>query len=121
MLTPQIKYKEISSDAELKATSSYLGISSIIASIASGGLFVLCVWGAKAVAGSNSAGDTLTWVYVAMLVVCAVFLLAEYVFGGVMSAVYQIKCNRRPISWIALFVLVATTAAITVGTVFILS
>ncbi|MDE7106764.1 MAG: hypothetical protein K2O39_00390 [Clostridiales bacterium] len=124
LLKSGTKYKEISADPARKATTAYFGISAIIASIVTGGFILLCVWGAIAlISGMNDAGigALLLWALVAILIICALFLLAEYIFGGLISVVYQLRCNRRPISWIALVVFVLTTGAMIAGLILIVN
>ena len=123
LLKSSTKYKEISDDPARKATTSYFGISAIIASIVTSGIILLCVWGVIALMnGMDDAGigALLMWVFVAILIICAIFMLAEYIFGGLISVVYQFRCNRRPISWIALVVFVLTVAAMAVGLIMII-
>ena len=116
------KYNRICQEPERKATTMYFGIYAIITSIYTAGLFVLSVWGVIALMdGMDSAGISviLMWVFVALLVIVALFLFAEYIFGGLMGVIYQFRCNRRPIAWIALAVFILTAAAMLVGLIFI--
>ncbi|MDE5593605.1 MAG: hypothetical protein K2I75_06710 [Clostridiales bacterium] len=122
LLKSSSKYKEISADPARKATTSYFGISAIIASILTSGFILLCAWGVIALMnGMDDAGlgTLLIWVLVGIIIICAIFMLAEYIFGGLLGVTYQFRCNRRPISWIALIVFVLTTAAMIVGLIFI--
>ena len=124
LLKSSSKYKEISADPARKATTSYFGISAIIASIVTSGFILLCVWGVIALIGGMDdagLGSLLMWALVAILIICALFLLAEYILGGAMCVVYQFRCNRRPISWIALVVFVATAAAMIAGLILIVN
>lgn len=123
LLKSSSKYKEISADPARKATTSYFGISAIIASIVTGGFILLCVWGVIAlINGMDDAGlgSLLMWVLVGIIIICAIFMLAEYIFGGLLGVMYQFRCNRRPISWIALVVFLLTAAAMVVGLIFII-
>lgn len=120
---PRKKFQDICAHPEEKANTAYFGISAIIASVISCGLILLCVWGitALAVGGSGaSINDTLKWALVVLLAICALFLFAEYIFGGLISVVYQFRCNLCPISWIALVVFLLTAAAMAVGLIFII-
>lgn len=124
LLKSSTKYKEISADPARKATTSYFGISAIIASIVTGGFILLCVWGVIAlINGMDDAGigALLIWVLVGIIIICAIFMLAEYIFGGLLGVMYQFRCNRRPISWIALVVFLLTAAAMIVGLIFIVN
>lgn len=124
LLKSSTKYKEISADPARKATTSYFGISAIIASIVTGGFILLCVWGVIAlINGMDDAGigALLMWVLVGIIIICAIFMLAEYIFGGLLGVMYQFRCNRRPISWIALVVFLLTAAAMIVGLIFIVN
>lgn len=117
-----IKYKRISDNPEYKATTGYFGIYAIVTSILVGGLFVLSLWGVIAlINGMDNAGIStiLLWVFIAMLVIVALFLFAEYILGGLMGVIYQFRCNRRPIAWVALAVFIITAAAMAVGIIFI--
>lgn len=123
LLKSSTKYKEISADPARKATTSYFGISAIIASIVTGGFILLCVWGVIALIGGMDdagLGSLLMWVLVGIIIICAIFMLAEYIFGGLLGVMYQFRCNRRPISWIALVVFLLTAAAMVVGLIFII-
>ena len=124
LLKSSSKYKEISADPARKATTSYFGISAIIASILTSGFILLCVWGVIALIGGMDdagLGSLLMWALVAILIICALFLLAEYIFGGLISVMYQFRCNRRPISWIALVVFVLTAGAMIAGLILIVN
>lgn len=119
---PRTKFNDICARPEEKANTTYFGISAIIASVISCGLILLCVWGITSLTtGGTNINDMLRWTLVVLLAICALFLLAEYIFGGGMCAVYQIRCNRRPISWIALVVFVATAAAMIAGLILIVN
>lgn len=122
LLKSSTKYKEISADPAHKATTSYFGISAIIASILTAGFILLCVWGVIAlINGMDDAGigALLLWALVGIIIICAIFMFAEYIFGGLLGVMYQFRCNRRPISWIALIVFLLTAAAMIVGLIFI--
>lgn len=116
------RYKNICEDKEQKANTTYFGTYSIVTSIVFGGLFLLSVWGIIALMGGMDdagLGILLMWVFVAILLLLALFLFAEYIFGGLMGVVYQFRCNRRPIAWIALAVFILTAATMIVGLLFI--
>ena len=122
LLNLSVKYRRICQEPERKATTSYFGIYSIVMSIFSGGLFLLSVWGIIALMnGMDSAGigEILMWVFVVFLVIVALFLFAEYIFGGLLGVIYQFRCNRRPIAWIALAVFIITGAAMVLGLIYI--
>ncbi len=124
LLNLGVKYRQINEDPERKANTAYFGIYSIVTAIVTGGLFVLCVWGVLALMnGIDDAGlsEILMWVFVALLVILTLFLLAQYIFGGLLGVVYQFRCNHRPIAWIALVVFILTTAAMIVGVIFVLN
>ena len=117
-----VKYNQINKDPERKANTAYFGIYSIVTAIFAGGLFVLCVWGVIALMNNiDNAGlsTILMWVFVALLVILTLFLFAQYILGGLMGVVYQFRCNRRPIAWIALAVFIVTTAAMIIGVIFV--
>ncbi|MDE6293390.1 MAG: hypothetical protein K2L88_02065 [Clostridiales bacterium] len=124
LMNLQIRYKNISKDKELKENTSYFGAYSIIISILFGGLFLLSVWGLIALLGamdSAGIGVLLMVVFIIMLGIVALFIVAEYIFGGLLGVIYQFRCNRRPIAWIALVVFVITSAAMIVGLIFIVN
>lgn len=117
---PRTKFQDICAHPEEKAKTAYFGISAIIASVISCGLILLCVWGMTSfAAGDTNINDTLRWVLIVLITICTLCLFAEYIFGGMMCAVYQIRCNRRSISFLALAVLVLTAGAMIVGIIFI--
>lgn len=123
LLNLSVKYNRICQEPERKNTTAYFAVYSIVVSIVSGGLFLLSVWGVIALMGamdSAELGALLMWVFVAMLIIVALFLFAEYILGGLMGVVYQFRCNRRPIAWIALGVYIITAAAMVVGLIFII-
>lgn len=124
LMNLQIRYKNISDDRELKENTTYFGIYSIIISVLFGGLFLLSVWGIIALLDSMDSagiGVLLMVVFIIMLGIVALFIVAEYIFGGLLGVIYQFRCNRRPIAWIALVVFVITSAAMIVGLIFIVN
>lgn len=124
LMTLSMRYRRICENPEEKAKTAYFGIYSIIISVAVGGLFLLSVWGVIALIGAmDTAGLSaiLMWVFVAMLVIVVIFLFAEYLFGGLMGVVYQFRCNRQPITWIALAVFVVTSCAMIAGLILIIN
>lgn len=119
----QIKYKNICQDKELKQRTSYFGVYSIVISILFGGLFLLSVWGLIALFGamdSAGIGVLLMVVFIIMLGIVALFIVAEYIFGGLLGVIYQFRCNRRPIAWIALAVFIVTSGAMIAGLLLII-
>ncbi|MDE7165199.1 MAG: hypothetical protein K2O04_07265 [Clostridiales bacterium] len=122
LMNLQVRYRNISSDKERKANTWYFGAYSIVMSILFGGLFLLSVWGIIALIDamdSAGIGVILVVVFLIMLALVALFIVAEYIFGGLLGVIYQFRCNRRPIAWIALVVFILTTAAMIAGLVFI--
>ena len=123
LMTLQIRYKNISANPEQKATTGYFGAYSIVISILFGGLFLLSVWGLIALVGamdSAGIGVILMIVFIIMLAIVALFIVAEYIFGGLLGVIYQFRCNRRPIAWIALAVFIITTGAMIAGLLLII-
>lgn len=122
LMTMRVKYNKICDDPERKAQTSYFGAYSIITSILCTGLFLLCFWGILACADALDGGGLavlVIYAFIAVLILMALILLAELIFGGLMGFIYQRKCNKRPIGWIALAVLIVCVAGMVVGLLFI--
>lgn len=123
LLTLSRRYDSISKDSERKARTVYFGVYSIITTLAVGGLFLLGIWGLTALIDASGAGDLsviLIWVLIAIVAIMELVLLAEYIFGGALGVFYQLRCNRRPIGWIALAIYLAATIGMIIGIIFII-
>ena len=125
LMTNSVRYNRISADPERKQKTVFFGVYSIIMSIAMGALFVLCVWGTLACVdaldgNSLGLGELAVGAFIVVLVICAVILLAEYISGGLVGVIYQFRCNKRPIRWVALAVFVATAVGMIVGVILVL-
>lgn len=124
LLTLSMRYKRICENPEEKAKTAYFGIYAIVTSAVAGGLFLLSVWGVIALMGAMETaglGVILMWVFVAMLILVTIFLFAEYIFGGLLGVIYQFRCNRQPITWVALGIFIGTTCAMIAGFILILT
>lgn len=118
LLTLSTKYSRIKADPEYKARTSYFGVYAIIMSITMAGLFVLCLWGVFAMIDcmdEAGIGIIMMVIFIIMLIIVALYIALEYIFGGLMGVIYQFLCNRRPISWIALVVFIVTAVGMAVG------
>ena len=118
------KYAAIAKDEKKKAETVYFGVYAIISSIIVGGFFLLGIWGFAMLLGALGE-QSLTVLLVAVLLVIVgiaeLLLFAEFIFGGLFGVYYQFKCNRSPISWIALAVYIVTVVGMAIGTFFIIS
>lgn len=124
LLTLSMRYKRICENPEEKAKTVYFGVYAIVTSVVAGGLFLLSVWGVIALMGamdSAGIGIILMWVFVAMLIIVTIFLFAEYIFGGLLGVIYQFRCNRQPITWVALGIFIGTTCAMLTGFILIIN
>ncbi len=122
LMTNRVNYNRISADPERKQKTMLFGVYSIIMSVAMAALFILCVWGTLACVDALDGNDLglsklAVGAFIIVLVICAVILLAEYVCGGLIGVVYQFRCNKRPIRWVALAVFVATAVGMIVGVI----
>lgn len=118
LLNLSVKYNRICADGDRKSKTIYFGVYSIITSVFCAGLFLLCVWGVLAMMNamdSAGIGQILMWVFVVIVAGCAIFLFLEYIFGGLMGVIYQFRCNRHPIGYIALALYVLITVAMGAG------
>ncbi|MCH5155338.1 MAG: hypothetical protein J1F69_01915 [Clostridiales bacterium] len=116
------KYNEICADPERKKTTGYFGIYSVCITIFLGGVLVLSLFGVIQLVNNMenaSISQLLMWVFVAMLIIVMLYSFAQYVLGGLMGVVYQFRCNRRPIAFVALGVFILATAGMIVGMVFV--
>lgn len=116
------KYKNICNEPDLKANTVYFGKYSMVASVVSGAIFLLCVWGTAALIAAvhtASVGEMLMWVFVAMQIILTVVVFAEFIMSGLMGVVYQFRCNTNKIRYAALAVFAAMTAIMIAGTVLI--
>lgn len=123
LLTLSRKYTQISSEPERKANTVFFGVYSIVMSILMAGLFVLCAWGIYALADaldSSGLGVLLMWVFIAILFLCALTILAEHIFGGFMGIIYQFRCNRKPIGYVAIVVFILATVGMILGVIYAL-
>ncbi len=120
LLTLSRRYTEISSEPERKANTVYFGVYSMVISVFMSGLLVLCSWGIYSIMNamdSSELGELLLWVFIAILFLCALLLLAEHIFGGLMGIVYQFRCNRKSIGYIALAVFILATVGMIIGVI----
>lgn len=116
------KYNKICADPERKANTSYFGVYSIFITIFVGGVFVLSMWGVMALMNAMDdagLGQLLFWVFVVMLIIVMLYCAAQLFVGGLMGVVYQFRCNRRPISWIALAVFILGIAGTIAGVILV--
>ncbi len=124
LMTNRVKYNKICAEPERKEKTVFFGVYSIIMSIAMAALVILCVWGTIACVDALDGNDLglselAVGAFILMLAICAAILLAEYIFGGLIGVVYQFRCNKRPIRWIALAVFIATAAGMIAGIILI--
>lgn len=123
LLTLSSKYSRIKADPEYKARTTYFGVYAIAMSISMAGLFVLCLWGIIALVNNienAGIGIIMMWIFIVMLIIVALYIVLEFIFGGLMGVIYQFLCNRRPITWIALVVFIATAMGMVVGSGFVI-
>ena len=117
-----VKYNRISQDAERKQKTVYFGVYSIVVSILVGALFVLLMWGLLACLNALDGGGLsviLLYVFIAIIAVTELVLFAQYVCGGLLGVIFQLRCNRKAIGWIALAVFVIATVGMAVGIVYL--
>ena len=122
-LNLNIRYNRISQDAERKQKTVYFGVYSIIVSLLVGALFVLLMWGLLACVNALDGGGLgviLLYVLIAVIAIAELALFAQYLCGGLLGVIFQLRCNRRAIGWIALVVFLAATAGMIVGIIYIM-
>lgn len=117
------QYNIICKDPERKSRTVYFAVYSIIATVIVCGLFALSLWGLLAClnAMGGEIGDLLLIVFIVMLAVMCLVLTVELIVGGLMGIIYQFRCNKRPIGYVALAVYILSVAALIVGIIFIIN
>ncbi|MBD5132816.1 MAG: hypothetical protein HDT28_09585 [Clostridiales bacterium] len=113
------RYRKICDEPGRKETTMWFGVYSIIMSIFTTGMFVLCAWAIMAILDLGDLGIIVFIVFIIGFVVALVVLLVEYICSALMGIFYQFRCNRRPIGFIALAVFILTTAAMIIGILFV--
>ena len=89
--------------------SAWMGIQSMLYSIFGNAVIVGCAWLAALLIVQQSS-----WLRIAALVLVAVvafMALVRGVVAAIICLVYQFILNRRPMTWIALAVLILSTVA----------
>ena len=117
------KYNRLSQDPERKAKTVYFGVYSIVMCVFTCAFAVLILWGIISCTNSldsSGLGEIVLYVFIAILALCELVLFLQLIFGGLLGIIYQFRCNRRPISWIALAVFIIVIAGMAVGIFFIL-
>ena len=117
------KYNAICRDENAKAKTVYFGAYSIAMTVLVGGLFTLGMWGISLLLGALDEQSLGVFVIIPLIVILAVIeivLFAQYIFGGLLGVVYQLKCNRRAIGFVALvlFILVCIGMAVAIFYIF---
>lgn len=124
LMNLQIKYRQISQDENKKANTRYFGLYSIAMTVVTCAFSVLIAWGVAASIGaidSSGIGAIAIYAIVAVLVLCELVLIAELALGGLLGVIYQLRCNRRPIGWIALAIYILVVGGMIAGVLLLLA
>lgn len=122
-LNLSIKYDKIAKDEERKATTKYFGVYAISTTVIAGAIFVLVLWGIIACINaidSSGLSAIVLYIIIGILGLIELTLFGEIILGGLMGIVYQFRCNRQPIGYIALIVFVITVISMGVGIILII-
>lgn len=122
MLYVSNKYSKIEREPGRKERTVFFGVYSILMSVLTAGLFVLCAWGIFAMVESineNGLAVFIWFLFIIGLAVGMLVLLIENIMGGLIAIIYQFRCNRRPIGYIAIVVYIIATAGMIVGTIYV--
>lgn len=116
-----VKYKRINSEPERKSKTVYFGVYSIITTVAVGALFILLMWGIFALSDSTGGAlsDMVVYALIVLMAICELVLFINLISGGLFGVIYQLRCNRRPIGWIALAVFIIALVGMVVGIILI--
>ena len=112
------KARRIKQDPEARAKSAQLGVSSIIFSVATAVCFII---GALILKVVIDTGSIIILILVGLFGVAFIIGALFSLLHAVISFALQCSINRRPITWIALAVLIIAIAGTAIGTVLILS
>ena len=94
-------YNRIANDPEKREKSTYFGVRSIISSLVGAIIIILCAFGISALMNNE---NVLTIVFIVLLAVAMISVLFECTLRGLVTMIYQLRLNKRPIGWIALAV-----------------
>ena len=101
-------YNRIVNDPDKREKSVYFGARSIISSLVGAIIIILCAFGISALMNNENA---LTVVFMVLLAVAMISVLFECTLRGLVTMIYQLRVNKRPIGWIALTVFVVSFVA----------
>ena len=117
-------YTLICQDEQRKAKTVYFGVRSIITTILAGAFFTLGIWGFILLFNAMDSQSLSILAIVPLIIILAIVelvLFAQYVLGGLIGVIYQLRCNRRAIGWVALGLFIVVTVGMAIGIVFIIS
>ena len=101
-------YNRIVNDPDKREKSVYFGVRSIISSLVGAIIIILCAFGISALINNENA---LTVVFMVLLAVAMISVLFECTLRGLVTMIYQLRVNKRPIGWIALAVFIVSFVA----------
>ncbi len=107
----RFRYDTIAKDPERKEKSIYFGVRSIISSIFSAIVIALSVWGIFACSNAMNADSLnaiVAWVFIVLLAVITFTALCNGFVSALISTVYQLRLNKKPIGWVALAILIVS-------------
>lgn len=105
----KVRYETIAKDPERKEKSVYFGVRSIISSIFSAIVIALSIWGIFAcfnALNTDSFNMILAWIFIVLLAVIALTALFNGFVAALISTMYQLRLNKKPIGWVALAILI---------------
>ena len=113
-----IKYDRLKRDEEKRMNSNRLGVYSLISTVCGVIFSVLMIWAISMLldkTGSMKDGGTLETLLiiigVALLIIVLIELIFQLVINGLFCAVLQLRLNKKPIGFVALFLWLALCLA----------
>ncbi len=116
-----VRYDRIVSDPNRREKSVWFGVQSLVASLFGAAVIILCAFGISALMKED---NIVTLVFIILLVVIMLVAILECTVRGLISMIYQLRVNKKPVGWIALaiwivaLVLEIVISALMIGKVF---
>ncbi len=116
-----VRYDRIVSDPNRREKSVWFGVQSLVASLFGAAVIILCAFGISALMKED---NIVTLVFIILLVVIMLVAILECRVRGLISMMYQLRVNKKPVGWIALaiwivaLVLEIVISALMIGKVF---
>ena len=110
------KYARIASNPEQREKSICFGVESIASTIFGAIIIVLCAFGVSALISGSALGVILA----VLLVIVALVSLVQLIVRGLITMIYQLKLNKKPVGIAALIIwILAVIAAIVLSVIMV--